>query len=71
MSEPINYSVHTDAFGTEVSYGDTVAFCFTKWQGHTRMVKGTVIGTAAKSFHIEVEGKAGKVTILKVKVVKL
>ncbi|MGL5708508.1 MAG: hypothetical protein ACRDDF_09645 [Aeromonas sp.] len=68
MSEPIK---HVDAFDTELTVGDTVAFCFTKWQGHTRMVKGTVKGLTPKSIHVEVEGRTAPVTILKVKAVKL
>ena len=68
MSEPIK---HVDAFDTEVSIGDTIAFCYTMWQGYTRMVKGTVIGLAPKSFHVEMANRTAPVTILKVKAVKL
>ena len=64
-------SKHVDAFGTEVAVGDAIAFCFTKWQCSTRMVKGVVTGCSAKSFHVAVDGCDNRTTILKVKAVKL
>lgn len=70
MSEQVK---HVDAFDNEVNIGDTIAFCYTKWQGHTRMAKAVVVGMSDKSFRVEVEryGRMTKVSILKVKAVKL
>ncbi|MGL5189986.1 MAG: hypothetical protein ACRC7S_10110 [Cetobacterium sp.] len=70
MSEPIK---HVDAFGTEVSIGDTIAFCNTKYQGYTRMDKAEVVGFTATNFRISIVrfDKPVVTSIMKVKAVKL